>query len=741
MERLCRVSLNAFSIASLRIARVVSAWPKSFTAVLIVATLAFASQTSKLKFLFSADDMDGGGILTAAELKSLKERYQDGPASILMLTPPEGQFSFSVRELCEIRKWYSLVRLTHPQFKNASSTFDAVWMLQTPEKAIKYGNVLSLDCDRDVVTPDLREAKAALDRTPWPALRESSDRLSLLFVFIYQNANDPKFGSFNPLAVGGIRKSVEADVMKIVPGAKVHWVGSADYQWYVKKGFERSVWINTGMIVLLLIALRIFYGTWISGFMFCGSLIVAGIWIFGGKAILDSPYDVMSTGLFLLLGVSAIEDFTFLSSEQMKGASWRAARRRLLIPAFFTSLTTIVGFLSLCFSDIALIRSFGAWSAYGVLLEWVMIFFFLPAVLELGFKGKRWVDPSRAISMRFLTHLSIQPPPRWLVRGSLMVFPFAVVAFNMLNANDVASRVFPRDHEYNVGLRELEKSRGWLGFASLLFTHPVPGEEVDRVAQAMKADPALKGSLVDFESANRIAEWLASPGLMSRSRIDLDYGQTLSRKQLVDSEGVPRANLYINDVSVDGLQALKASAARACPNGECRLAGDLAAFSDLAVLIPKTLLDSLVGSLVIVAIIVGFLALALRQQRALIPILVSSFWGPCVMIVVLAATQEPMDFLKCVFAAILVGLTGDNAIQYLFASRSKRGALESGIADRGLASIITTALMVGISLMYLFSYFNPPRSFGLILAGGLTMALLGDLWLLNGLLDRRPAKS
>jgi predicted RND superfamily exporter protein len=106
------------------------------------------------------------------------------------------------------------------------------------------------------------------------------------------------------------------------------------------------------------------------------------------------------------------------------------------------------------------------------------------------------------------------------------------------------------------------------------------------------------------------------------------------------------------------------------------------------------------------------------------------------MLILIAAFRINMDFMKCIVACVLVGLTGDNAIQYLFAARGR--PLEVGIKSRGEASIQTNLFMAITSLMYLFSYFNPPKTFGLLLAAGFVIALVGDLWILNGLLPVRP---
>ncbi len=670
--------------------------------------------------------MAGEGIPSADELSEVKERYEDGTSSVLYVVPPEGSFSFSVEELCAIRKWYSVTRVTHPEFKNTVSTFDIQWPVRVKEHTIKYQSVLQLDCDAKKTFRDLREVKKILDESPWPTLRDKKDRLSLLFSFTYHEAEGSNFGSFDPKIVDLIRKTVEEDLQKIIPRSKMHWVGMADYQWYVRKGFQFSLVVNTAMILLLIFSLRFLYGTWRSGLLFCFSLLLNGIWIYGAKAIAGSAYDVLSSGLFLILGVSAIEDFTFLSSAQLKGSTWKQSIQDLLVPSFFTSLTTMIGFISLCASDLAVIRRFGLWCAAGALLEWIMLFVFLPAFLS-GWGVKRsWVNPQKAHA-HLVEKFRAFSLPKWATVLCLGVFPLAVFSFPRLNVNDDPSAIFPSQHPYNIGLQEIRETKGWMGSVSLIHSQAEStSSELDRAASQLTKATA-------FETPHSILTWLNQTNTLLPDDLRIDYQSSLSYRQLVDANEIPRAILYLKDITVDGLQALKAEAQKICPNGECHLAGDLIAYSDFSTYVPKTLIESMAVSLVLVALIIGFLTLAFGKGRLFFVLIASSFWGPCLTVVILAALHIPMDFMKCIVASVLVGLTGDNAVQYLFAAG--KSDLHSGIHSRGGASILTNVLMALTALMYLGSYFNPPKSFGLILSTGLIVSLIGDLWLLNGLLN------
>jgi predicted RND superfamily exporter protein len=734
--RLCRKWLYTLSVAFRRLYRATLARPKLTFFILIVTTTLFSSQLNRLKFYFSAEDMVGEGIDSADELSSIKDRYAEGTTSFLYLIPPAGTFSYSHDQLCDMRRWYSFLRMNHPEFKRTFSTFDVAWPVEEQAKAIRFQNVLPLDCYHGDSIKTLEQGKLDLDQTPWPSLHDINNRLSFVFSFTFKDAEDSKFGNFNPKILKSLRDSVEQKLLAIVPGSTVHWVGSADYQWYVLQGYRFSIIVNSAMLLALFLGLRFAYGTWTSGLIFCLTLILNGIWIYGSKAITNSPYDLLSSGLFTIIAVSALEDFAFISAEQMRGSSWRAAMRKMAIPSLFTSLTTVVGFLSLYVSDLAMIRRFGIWCAYGAFLEWILVFLFTPAFLSIFYKRANWVNLKRARAYDLSESLSRKKIPRFAARACLIVFPLAILFFGKLSANDTPSGVLPQTHPYNVGLSEIQKSKGWQSTVSLLMRDPVKYPEglskLEDIVDHFEKESPARNQVAAIETPLRVINWLHHDKSMSRDMITINFQYSDPFRKLIDENGVPRAILYLKENSVDSLQLLKKSIAELCPNGECHVGGDLIAYSDFSTQIPRTLINSMVLSLLMVGSIIAFLAVCFGQQRFLPQMLASSFWGPCAMLFIIALLQVPMNFMKCIFAGVLVGLTGDNVIQYLFAS--KRGDIREGIASRGSASLQTTVFMILTSLMYLFSYFTPPKQFGLIMASGLLIALVGDLWLLNGLL-------
>jgi predicted exporter len=152
-----------------------------------------------------------------------------------------------------------------------------------------------------------------------------------------------------------------------------------------------------------------------------------------------------------------------------------------------------------------------------------------------------------------------------------------------------------------------------------------------------------------------------------------------------------------------------------------------AEFSDR---VPITLYRSLGTCLGLVGLLLAALVVMRRVRRKAV-VLAASFWGVAMMMAALWVLRVPLNFLTCIFASVLVGLTGDNIIQYLFAG--PHGRLAAGIRARGAASIHVSLLMALASLVFVGSSFVPSRRLGVLLAAGFLVTLAGDLWVLKAL--------
>lgn len=699
------------------------------TALFFISSLLVLSQVSKMKIVFTAEDLAGDGFQSAIELKEIKERFQEGVTSTLFITPSTAQATFSVEELCAIRDWYSTLRVSLPDLKMTFSTFDFKWPVQTSPTRVSYRNILDLDCRKNVLFNPLKEVKDQLDSSPFGLAPEYQNQFSLLFQFIFHDSTTSKFGSFDPALVQSLRQSVEKDLLPRVSGIQPHWVGPADYQWYVLEGFKFSKWINLIMMLLIILCLRIFAGTWKAGLLYCATLIMTAIWIFGLKGLFGSSFDVLSTGLILILGISSLEDFVFICGEMIKGKTWKTSFRKILVPGSLTSVTTFIGFISLCVSDLEAIRRMGLWAAIGTVLECGIIFFILPAIFKTLRYKKTWAKSNKYFD--YLKNTTEKTFSRKFAYFACLVFPLGFLMMKNFDYNESPQNIFPKDQEYRVSLDKLEKSKGWLGVASLLFDQKLSYEEAEMVIQLLLKDQWIRDFVVRYESPASIINWIEEQKTLPKQDARVHFNISGLHDTYVDNGDGLRSIFYLKETSVNSIELLKTKIASICQS-KCHLAGEVVAYSDFSKLVPKSFMESLLVSLIFVSLVIWAVAIAVDQEKQIVSLLLSSFWGPFFMITVMGALHTRIDFWKSIFASVLVGLAGDNAIQYLHTSRKKN--LGHGISDKGASSILTGSLMASISLVYLGSYFSSPKLFGVILFVGLLAVLAGDLWLLKCLL-------
>jgi len=707
--------------------------PKTTVSIFLVLTALFASQISKSKIVFSAEDLAGQGMESADELKSIKERYPDGVVSLFVLRPDPAQGDFSINQLCEMRRWYSYLRNSMPELKHSVSSFDFKWPVRESETKVRYRSILDLNCHENRANTPLLVAKNDLFTSPFALAQTEKKVLEIIFQFTFNDSKISRFGSFDPNLISFLRQQVNDELIPKLSGAQVDWIGPADYQWYILEGFKFSKYINLAMVILIIIGLKIFYGRWLAGLIYVASLLFAAIWVFGSKAALGSSYDVMSTGLILIIGISTLEDFIFVSSEQIKGSSWKKSIRIMILPAFYTSLTTMVGFLSLLVSNVETVRKMGLWSSVGVAIEWWILFVVIPCFFSLFKNFKSWVASNKSHGFQLISKLSFYVLPRRLSYICLIFFPLSIWGYFNIDYNVSPHKIFPDNHEYSKAIDNLSKSKKWTGLSYLVFEPGVQLAEAEKIQKQIEMSETSTEEIAFIESPWAITNWLSHVGQIDEREAKEQFKLSKWYEQYVDSEGQIRIFIYLKETAVSNVLNLKKDVYRICQN-KCHLAGEVVAYADFSATVSKTLMESLASSLILVSLIIIWLAYAKGKVHLVPSLLISSFWGPLFMIFALGVFHSTLDFWKSIFASILVGLTGDNAIQYLYASKNKN--LGEGISNRCTSSIINAILMAIGSLVYLGSYYSSPRAFGIILSAGVVTALIGDLWLLKGLLPK-----
>ena len=207
--------------------------------------------------------------------------------------------------------------------------------------------------------------------------------------------------------------------------------------------------------------------------------------------------------------------------------------------------------------------------------------------------------------------------------------------------------------------------------------------------------------------------------------------ETPVARRFISDTGESRAMVYLKSTNSALVDGLRQKVKEIC-QGQCFLTGDVVAFSDFSQQFISTLFESFFLSLLLVSVVIAFLVQATGTRRLPV-LLVSSFWGPVALLACFEIFGIEVNSVTCVVASTIVGLTGDNAIQFLFSGKKN---LIVGLEHMGGGSVQCSLVMGMASLAFLGSYFQPPRVLALLLFGGLLLSLFGDVFIFRTLLKR-----
>lgn len=497
---------------------------------------------------------------------------------------------------------------------------------------------------------------------------------------------------------------------------------------YVTKGMQFDQALNGALAVAILFALKWVFGTWVAGLYYIATLGITSGVLLGLMGLFRQPLDVLGACIIILLALALLEDFVYLSFLQIKKPGYRlSAFRRLLMPSFFTSLTTIIGFGSLCLSDLEIVRRFGFWAAIGVALEWFVIFFVLPPAIRAFRWPESWVKPKPTRILSVLERVSLRAPSRSVVKITLIVFLILPFLFKKIRIEQDPVEMFSKGHPLRLGIEHLEKTRGWTAITDLVFN-----PDVDDATKSAIIEKTAKNPLVTLiVDRKKVLDWTTAQvkDPETRKMVEREFSASTIAERFTSREGYERASVYVKSTNTLHLDALRREVETICGT-KCFLGGGLVAFADFSQVFLRTLFESLLATAILVGIILWILSTEF-DLRTRIALLVSSFWGPAVLIALIQVSQVPINSVTCIVAAVLTGLTGDNAIQFIFASR--RGRLASALASFSGAAVVITVLMMLIGAVLLGSYFDPVRKLGWLLEVGFLVILVGDLWVLKGL--------
>jgi uncharacterized protein len=433
-------------------------------------------------------------------------------------------------------------------------------------------------------------------------------------------------------------------------------------------------------------------------------------------------------------------------------------------PILLTNLTTIIGFLTMNFSDAPPLRDLGNISAMGVVFACLLTLFFLPAIMTLLPVKIKLKDAKKSSVMNHLALFVISHrKPLLVVNGLLAIIFISFVSKNELNDDFV--KYFDETMEFRRATDFLNENMG--GIDTIEFSihakdegginEPVFLQKLEQFSEWLKLQPEVKNvnSITEiFKRLNKNmhgddSTWYKLPDqrelaaqYMLAYEMSLPYGLDLNNQMNVDKSAtrviVTLTKLSSNQM-LDVESRLTGWLGQNMPEAKIESASTGLMFAHIG---QRNTSNMILGSSFELALISFILIAAFRSIRlsliSLIPNLVPAgiafgIWG---------LINGQIGLGLSVVASITFGIVLDDTIHFI--SKYRRGRLELGLNSQdavyyafssvGEALWMTTFILVSGFIVLSFSHFNVNSQMGLLSAITITVALYMDLFFLPPLL-------
>lgn len=525
-----------------------------------------------------------------------------------------------------------------------------------------------------------------------------------------------------------------------------------------------------GMVIVMLLLTRSLSGT-LTTVGVIGLSTVTAMGLTGWTPILITPVSAMAPTMIMTLAVANcvhLLEGVFYARRQGAAVGEAISRsvRLNLPPIFVTALTTVIGFLSLNFSDAPPFRDLGNMTAAGVAAAFCLSVGFFPAVLSFFALPPRSTGrPLDRLLAKFAELvLRRQAPIFWI---GLMALFGAVLLLPQNDLNDQYVRYFEPEVAFRTDTDFISKNLTGI----YQIDYPLPAGGAGDIC-----DPAYLAMLDAFTTW-----WQARPDVIHVSSVSdtikklnmnmhgddpayyalpedreliaqylllyemsLPYGLDLNNRINVDKSAT-RLTVTLDDVTSNRLResarAGEAWLATHAPTSRVRGVGSSVMFANIS---HRNIKSMLVGTTVALVLISLTLILALRSVRygllSLVPNLIPSamafgIWG-------LAVGEVNVGL--SVVTAMTLGIVVDDTVhflsKYLRARREEemgvKGAIRYAMAAVGPAMIGTSLILFAGFFILSLSSFNLNGSMGRLTGITILLALAADLTFLPALLVR-----
>ncbi|MFZ4713381.1 MAG: hypothetical protein ACOYL6_06705 [Bacteriovoracaceae bacterium] len=683
-------------------------FPKSILMVFIVLVIFAGIEGRKVRIAIRTEDMNDPSLSSHQDMQKLKSDYgfEDKLTFVFKKESP-----FTGDDFCLLKKFLDELQKSEPMVIAISSPFE-LRDINFQNDKLFYPTVLKDVCQGGFSETRLR------DHPYFPFFADPNLKDVIVHLQIKESEKKFRHGIYDYQIIEKLILRAQKELpFQVLPG------GTLFFQKSVLDGIHWSNKLNILAGLFLFLTFFYFYRSWKASLGLVFIVLLTNTMLKGAMGFFDHAIDPLSSCLFLMMTVAVIEDYVFVCFVMRnEGKTFEEAIQKLLLPSFLTSLTTAIGFGSLVMSHNPNIIHFGLWSALGAMLEWAFLLLLTPALFQVFPKLKSIFVFNKKISEPTFFQLTKLRMPRKFTM-IISCFPLLLLfIYGEANLSYSPFDMFDSDHAISDYRNHFQNTRGAEGEVSLLF--PRGSLDVSVVLEIMKKDPMV----AQVYSLNNLRSLLQRYPTYLHSMIMEDFMKT-QLGQLFSSSENERALLYVKSYDTKDIESFEQRTKKVCGN-RCKIVSEVIVSKDYAQGLLQTLYDSFTFCFLLVFIIMVWLCLAVNP-KAIISVTISTLWAPAMLLIVVILGQFKINVVTSVALSVLVGLTGDNAIQFLLLGSEN---LKESVENYGKASLQSFLLMTMMTLILFFSYFKSPKVLGALLLLGLVFMFVGDLWVLNGLL-------
>ncbi len=460
------------------------------------------------------------------------------------------------------------------------------------------------------------------------------------------------------------------------------------------------------------------------------------------------------------------------------------ASTKMMLPIFYTVLTTICAFLSLIFSGIKPIIDFGWMMTLGLIVSLLVTFLLLPCLLNI-FSSENEIkvkDTERSKITKSLGYFAKESNVILFGITSCIIIASVIGIFKLEVENSFIN-YFDKKTEIYKGMKKIDDELGGTTPLNIIIKFPtkqnkqidddefsewdedIEGKKEDKSKYWFtrdKMDKILKvhdyldslpeiGKVLSFGSILRVAEDLNKKELQSLeiavlySKIPEEIKKEIILPYISVEDDEARVTVRIRD----SLQDLRRNDLIKKINKELntkldlnkeeyKLAGVLILFNNLL----QSLFKSQILTLGIVMLGIFFMFFILFRNVILSLIgVVPNFIAAFFILGIIGLLEIPLDMMTITIAAITIGIAVDNSIHYIYRFKEEfkkinnyNETLDKCHSTVGIAILNTSITIVfGFSILVL-SNFIPTIYFGIFTGIAMLLAMISVLTLLPKLL-------